>query len=293
MKKYTLQEESSRIKNMMGIREDLQSPMDEKSIGSVSDVIDYVTNVSEKVEIIASDMSADFEGTEFWDYVKPMYSGLRSVSDMEGMYTRGDQQSENVSNVIDRLKSEHGDESDLNEADWNSPEERERIRMYNETSKGATMVLQSIDKLFDSINREAYHRCRRAIEGVLKELHYEVNNPQESSVENDDYPGIRISDIKQDERQERNYGVEDLNELGGYIGNAPEKIDGPFMKEIDPSVYEDMSYLDAMKADILLMRLYRSDIISKNAFLEVRKPVDEVVKILKGGYEEKQKDLPF
>ena len=140
MKKYTLQEESSRIKNMMGINEDLQSPMDEKSIGSVSD---------------------------------------------------------------------HSEESDLNEADWNSPEERERIRMYNETSNGATMVLQSIDKLFDSINREAYHRCRRAIEGVLKELHYEVNNPQESSVENDDYPGIRISDIKQDERQERNYGVED------------------------------------------------------------------------------------
>jgi len=103
----------------------------------------------------------------------------------------------------------NGVEIDLSEADWNSPEERERIRMYNETSNGATMVLQSIDKLFDSINREAYHRCRRAIEGVLKELHYEVNNPQESSVENDDYPGIRISDIKQDERQERNYGVED------------------------------------------------------------------------------------
>ena len=91
------------------------------------------------------------------------------------------------------------DDKDLNEADWNSPEERERIRMYNETSNGVTMVLQSIDKLFDSINREAYHRCRRAIKGVLKELHYEVNNPQESSVENDDY----------DERQERNYGVED------------------------------------------------------------------------------------
>ena len=91
------------------------------------------------------------------------------------------------------------DDKDLNEADWNSPEERERIRMYNETSKGVTMVLQSIDKLFDSINREAYHKCYRAIRNVLKELHDEVNKPQESSVENDDY----------DERQERNYGVED------------------------------------------------------------------------------------
>jgi len=84
-----------------------------------------------------------------------------------------------------------------------------------------------------------------------------------------------------------------LSELGGYIGDAPEKIDGPFMKEIDPSVYEDISYLDAMKADILLMRLFHNDIISKDAFLEVRKPVDEIVKILKGGYFEKEKDLPF
>jgi len=80
-----------------------------------------------------------------------------------------------------------------------------------------------------------------------------------------------------------------LSELGGYIGDAPEKIDGPFMKEIDPSVYEDISYLDAMKADILLMRLFHNDIISKDAFLEVRKPVDEIVKILKGGYFEKEK----
>jgi len=78
-----------------------------------------------------------------------------------------------------------------------------------------------------------------------------------------------------------------------HIGKAPEKIDGPFMKEIDPSVYEDISYLDAMKADILLMRLFHNDIISKDAFLEVRKPVDEIVKILKGGYFEKEKDLPF
>jgi len=124
MKKYTLQEESSRIKNMMGINEDLQSPMDEKSIGSVSDVINYVTNVSEKIELIASEMSADFEGTEFWDYVKPMYSGLRSVSDMEGMYTRGDQQSENVSNVIDRLKSEHSDESSVENDDYDERQER-------------------------------------------------------------------------------------------------------------------------------------------------------------------------
>lgn len=97
------------------------------------------------------------------------------------------------------------------------------------------------------------------------------------------YAGSKMADTNE----------EDINELGGYIGDAPEKIDGPFMKEIDPSVYEDMSYLDAMKADILLMRLFHNDIISKDAFLEVRKPVDEIVKILKGGYFEKEKDLPF
>lgn len=86
----------------------------------------------------------------------------------------------------------------------------------------------------------------------------------------------------------------DINELGGYIGGEePEKIDGPFMKEIDPSVYEGVSYVEAMYADILLMRLYRNDIISKNAFLEVRKPINKIIDILKGNYDEKQKDLPF
>lgn len=88
-------------------------------------------------------------------------------------------------------------------------------------------------------------------------------------------------------------GSVEMSELGGYIGNAPEKIDGPFMKEIDPSVYEDVSYLEAMKADILLMRLFRSDIISKDSYNEVKKPINAIINTLKGEYWDKQKDLPF
>ena len=84
-----------------------------------------------------------------------------------------------------------------------------------------------------------------------------------------------------------------LSELGGYIGDAPEKIDGPFLKEIDPSVYEDVSYIESTKAIIMLMRLFRGDLISKNAYDEVYKPLNEINKILKGEYWDKQKDLPF
>lgn len=84
-----------------------------------------------------------------------------------------------------------------------------------------------------------------------------------------------------------------LSELGGYIGDAPEKISGPFLKEIDPSVYEDVSYIESTKAIIMLMRLFRGDLISKNAYDEVYKPMNEINKILKGEYWDKQKDLPF
>lgn len=87
---------------------------------------------------------------------------------------------------------------------------------------------------------------------------------------------------------------EDINELNGYIGGEePEKIDGPFMNEIDPSVYEDVSYIESTKAIIMLMRLFRGDLISKNAYDEVYKPLNEINKILKGEYWDKQKDLPF
>lgn len=74
-------------------------------------------------------------------------------------------------------------ESDLGEASIFSPNEIERVRNFNETTKGVTMVLESIDNLFDSINREAYHKSRRAILNVLDELQNDVNNPDESSVE--------------------------------------------------------------------------------------------------------------
>lgn len=75
------------------------------------------------------------------------------------------------------------EESDLGEASIFSPEEIERVKNFNETTKGVTMVLKSIDNLFDSINREAYHKSRRAILNVLDELQNDVNNSDESSVD--------------------------------------------------------------------------------------------------------------
>ena len=254
MKKYTLEEQLSRIKGVMKsiINEDFESSEgpDNSELkepkfedGDVVHnlerkgqypwrVIDVYRNFQEVLEL-----NGEGEDTrKLYDSCRgdeevlnsPFYL-LKNVSKYSKAFAGPDyeyQSEYQMSHWDDQGEGVQIDDKDLNEANWNSPEERERIRMYNETSNGATMVLQSIDKLFDSINREAYHRCRRAIEGVLKELHYEVNNPQESSVENDDYPGIRISDIKssvenddypgirisdikQDERQERNYGVED------------------------------------------------------------------------------------
>lgn len=83
----------------------------------------------------------------------------------------------------------------------------------------------------------------------------------ESSVENDDY----------DEKQERNYGVEDINELGGYIGNAPEKISGPKFPEVNPKIHEGYSAYDVLRAQKLLLNIY--------AYGDVEIPTEDYLKL--------------
>lgn len=73
---------------------------------SHEEVIDYVKSISMKIEELTEEMSIKLMDTEYWPYVKPMYDGLRSVSDMEGGYTRSDEKSENVASVIDLLKND-------------------------------------------------------------------------------------------------------------------------------------------------------------------------------------------
>jgi hypothetical protein len=109
MKNQTLNEELARIKGMMKINEDIESSIDgkEQKLTSVEEVIDYIKMVSSQVEQITETMSNKLLDTEFWNYVKPMYSGLRSVSDMEGFHTRSDEKSRNISTVLDIIKNDY------------------------------------------------------------------------------------------------------------------------------------------------------------------------------------------
>lgn len=114
MKKQTLNEQSSRIKSMMGLNEgeiykssaqEHQDWLD--SLKTPEGAIDYLKDMSVKVEYIAEDLVKHFKDTPYWTHIKPLYSGLRSVSDMEMFHTRGDQRSENVSHAIEFITSDH------------------------------------------------------------------------------------------------------------------------------------------------------------------------------------------
>jgi hypothetical protein len=114
----------------------------------------------------------------------------------------------------------------------------------------------------------------------------------ESSVENDDY----------DEKQERNYGVEDLNELGGYIGDAPEKITGPKIAKVDPRIHDGYSGYDVLRAHRLLLNIYSyGDIeMPTEDYLKLSNYMQEIYKSVK--YDENaarqqkeldREDMPF
>jgi hypothetical protein len=119
-----------------------------------------------------------------------------------------------------------------------------------------------------------------------------VEENYESSVENDDY----------DEKQERNYGVEDLNELGGYIGDAPEKITGPKIAKVDPRIHDGYSGYDVLRAHRLLLNIYSyGDIeMPTEDYLKLSNYMQEIYKSVK--YDENaarqqkeldREDMPF
>jgi len=65
---------------------------------------------------------------------------------------------------------------------------------------------------------------------------------------------------------------EDLNELGGYIGDkAPEKITGPEIPKIDPKIYEGYEPYDILRAHRLLLNIYN--------YGDINVPTEEYVKI--------------
>ena len=74
----------------------------------VVEVISDLKKLSSQVELIADKFEDKYGATEYWShYLKPIYSGLKGVSDMEAMYTRSDQQSENIAYVIENLAEDY------------------------------------------------------------------------------------------------------------------------------------------------------------------------------------------
>lgn len=114
--KKNIQEEVSRIKTVMGMIK--ESDFENQSVNmSVDEVIDRLKMLSQQVEEIAEEFASEFVDTEYWSYVKNIHSGLRSVSDLEGSYTRSDESNENITNVIELIKSDFGDETSSVESD--------------------------------------------------------------------------------------------------------------------------------------------------------------------------------
>lgn len=118
--KKTLNEQVFLIKQMMGklnegeIYKSSSEEHDDylNELKTVEGTIKYLTRVSEKVEYIAEDLRNYYKGTEFWHYIKPLYSGLKSVSDLQRMHTRTDQREENISYAIEFIKSGFGEDDE-------------------------------------------------------------------------------------------------------------------------------------------------------------------------------------
>jgi len=92
------------------LNEDIE--MESKDM-SLDEAIDKLKMFSEQLEGMSQQFYDMFKNTPYWDYVEQMYDGVRSVSDMEMNYTRTDQTGENVSRVIEVLRSDFGEDSSV------------------------------------------------------------------------------------------------------------------------------------------------------------------------------------
>ena len=126
MKKQTLNEQVSRIKGMIKMNEDMEFPMEDQKMKSVEEVVDYITRFSSQIEELAEEFRSKLDGTDYWPYVNKMYSGIRSVSDMEGQYTRSDERQENVAGIIELIRSDYEMDSRSSVEDDDYDERQER-----------------------------------------------------------------------------------------------------------------------------------------------------------------------
>jgi hypothetical protein len=68
--------------------------------------IAVLQSVAERVDKVAEALRNNFQPTEYWPYVKKMYSALKNVSDVEKMHTRSDVHGENINDVIGYIQSD-------------------------------------------------------------------------------------------------------------------------------------------------------------------------------------------
>jgi hypothetical protein len=59
--------------------------------------------------------------------------------------------------------------------------------------------------------------------------------------------------------------------LGGYIGNAPEKITGPKIAKVDPRIHEGYSGYDVLRAHRLLLNIY--------SYGDIEMPTEDYLKL--------------
>lgn len=68
--------------------------------------IAYVTSIAERIDKQAEALYDSLKPTQYWPYVKKMYSALKNVSDVEKRHTRSDVHGENINDVIGNIQSD-------------------------------------------------------------------------------------------------------------------------------------------------------------------------------------------
>lgn len=74
--------------------------------------IAVLQSVAERVDNVAEALRNNFQPTEYWPYVKKMYSALKNVSDTQKMHTRSDVHGENINDVIGYIQNDFNVSSD-------------------------------------------------------------------------------------------------------------------------------------------------------------------------------------
>jgi len=160
--KKTLNEQTSRIKQMMGLNEgEIYKSSSEEGVDylnelkTVEGTIKYLTRVSEKVEYIAEDLRNYYEDTEFWHYIRPLYKGLKSVSDLQRMHTRTDEREENISYAIEFIKSGFGEDDDeqIEPGDYDDYDDRDYDNGYSHSQQSSADRLDYANDSDDPITR--------------------------------------------------------------------------------------------------------------------------------------------